>query len=66
MPFQTHFFRHEKGSNFGIGAAVDGGNFNVGKQHNAKYEVNFKQGKDDVEKYDLDAHCRKQVSKLGT
>ena len=38
----------------------------MGKQHNAKYEVNFKQGKDDVEKYDLDAHCRKQVSKLGT
>ena len=53
-------FSHEKGFNIDVGAALDGGNLKVGRQHNAEYEVNFK--KDVLEKFDLDAHSKKQVN----
>ena len=54
-----------EGNNLGLGVSVGeiGGSIDVGRQRDVTKEVNYWQGLDRAEEYDLDAHCSKQVCK---
>ena len=56
---------NSEGNNLGLGVSVGeiGGSIDVGWQRDVTKEVNYWQGLDRAEEYDLDAHCSKQVCK---
>ena len=54
-----------EGNNLGLGVSLAevGGHIDVGWQSDVIKQVNYRQGLDKAEEYDLDAHCSKQVCK---